>query len=298
MNDLAADRHSAFLDTSSKPTLDRWDEVLKLQVDLFSPSEVAFLSRFQPWLTAKSVLDVGCGNGDFVALLSAGFPAKRYAAIDLSSGLIAQAVSSHRGDNLAFSVGDYFTFTLESEQRFDLILMRFIVQHLPDFQAILARADELLSPRGKLLIIEPDLSSSRNIPATPAFETLIRTFEQARNDGGLMRKRLQDPIALLADTRGWRLATNEVVQMRFAEPIELKRVHLLYRRWTEMFEDAGLFPFQFAAVNRELDEWTAAPRAHSEIGLRAICLERTLDGSDEDQDDDQAGRPFDILKEF
>src|SRR5436309_8771420 len=41
--------HNAFLETSTKAALGRWDDLLRLQVDLFFPQESAYLKTFEPW---------------------------------------------------------------------------------------------------------------------------------------------------------------------------------------------------------------------------------------------------------
>ena len=251
--------------------------LLNLQVDLFAPSELSFLAGLAPWLDAHHVLDVGCGNGAFTARLRRQFPEKKYLGIDVSPELIAHALSAPVA-GVAFSVADFFTF--QPEQNFDLILMRFIVQHLTNFDAILKQTEKLLSARGVLLIVEPSLEKSRNVPATPAFEALIANFEQARSDGGRIRQRLQKPEELLSGHASWRIAHDEIVYARHTDPKEIARIHRLYRKWTEMFERSGLLTCAFADVYRELEEWAIAGNSRSEIARRAICAAPRGSGAD------------------
>jgi hypothetical protein len=56
MNQIV-NQHSAFLDTSSKAALSQWDDLLRLQVDLFFPQERAYLGTFAPWQAARHVLE-------------------------------------------------------------------------------------------------------------------------------------------------------------------------------------------------------------------------------------------------
>jgi ubiquinone/menaquinone biosynthesis C-methylase UbiE len=269
VTDLALDQHSAFLATTSSVGLSSWDEVLKLQVDLFAASELRFLAGLAPWLNGHRVLDVGCGNGVFTTRLGRRFPEKQYVGIDVSPELIARALSTPLA-GVAFSVADFFTF--KPEQKFDVILMRFIAQHLTDFEAILTQAEKLLVSQGALLIIEPSLDKSLNVPATPRFKTVIADFERARGDSGRIRQRLQNPLVLLADRQDWRITDDEIVYVRYTGRNETQRIHRLYRKWTEMFERSGLLVDAFADVYRELDEWATADNARSEIALRAICF--------------------------
>ena len=189
------------LDTSSTPALRRWDELLGLQVDAFFSHELEFLYTFAPWQRAASVLDAGCGNGCYLARLHRSFPDKRYVGIDLSPSLIERAKARWQGDGIEFAVDDFFA--LHEPQAFDLIVMRFIVQHLEDFGAILDQAARTLRPGGGLFIIEPDLIHSVNVPETPVFETLFRAFEKQSAENGRLRARLDDLPDLIAEAPGW-----------------------------------------------------------------------------------------------
>ncbi|MCB9519722.1 MAG: class I SAM-dependent methyltransferase [Myxococcales bacterium] len=65
-----------------------------------------------------SVLDVGCGVGDFYAYLRAEFPSATYDGVDISSAMIERARSLHPGAN--FSATD--VLAARPERRWDFVV--------------------------------------------------------------------------------------------------------------------------------------------------------------------------------
>jgi 2-polyprenyl-3-methyl-5-hydroxy-6-metoxy-1,4-benzoquinol methylase len=97
------------------------------------------------------VLDVGCGH--HAHLLVALAPSiARGVGVDRS---VADDVQ--RTPNLEFHLGeldDVFA-RLESEPRFDVVLLVSVLEHVADPEALLARCRSLLNPRGALVINVP-----------------------------------------------------------------------------------------------------------------------------------------------
>lgn len=260
----------SFLDTSTEIAVDQWDDVLGLQVDLFLPHEVGFLQQLPAWRAARSVLDVGCGNGYYLARLAPFFPEKKYAGLDISAELIALARRFRSAPRIRFASGDFFS--REPDERVDVILMRFLVQHLTDFDAILDAARANLVSRGTLLIVEPELSRSGNAPHTPLFEDLLRTFERARVEQGTMRGSL-DAMAARGDVDPrWETIADTRLFVPNIGPFTGSKVVAMYRRWIDLCERSGLFDHDFPAAREEIANWAIEPNAFSRIGLRLIAL--------------------------
>src|SRR5690606_26281565 len=116
----------------------------------------------------------------YLAELSSFFPEKRYLGIDISPELIAAAALRH--PSLDFVATDFFAAKAEPA---DAIMMRFLVQHLGDFGAVLRGARRLLRPGGALIIIEADLGRSIVRPLPSAFHQMLLTYNEASAaDGG------------------------------------------------------------------------------------------------------------------
>jgi SAM-dependent methyltransferase len=108
--------------------------------------------------TDLRVLDVGCGNGDFLASLPASLA--RF-GIEPSTGAAAAAQS--RGIAIAAPTLE----ALPADARFDVITVIDVIEHLVAPRALLERALTHLSPDGLLIVSTGD-------PATPAWRRVFR----------------------------------------------------------------------------------------------------------------------------
>lgn len=277
---IGSGAHSAILDASTPAALSHWDELLDLQVDLFFPHELDFLHSFVPWLGAATALDVGCGNGRYLARLRSFFPDKICTGIDVSPQLVDLAIRQHSQPGLSFAAADFFTY--EAPCTYDIILMRFIVQHLTDFEAILEQASRLASPGGGLLVVEPDPARSANSPPTPTFERMLRGFESNGARDGRLRARLSDVPALTEAVADWYVAEDRHITVPSIGPFAGTKTLRMYHRWIDVCERSDLFSFPFDEARREVDAWAAQPATFSRIALRLLYLQRGAPSADQD----------------
>lgn len=125
-------------------------------------------SLIEPWrlkldyygrhLTPKNVgkpgklLDIGCGNGEFLERsLEMGWQAQ-------GCEIDPKAVAICRSNGLNVLEGDSFHTTL-NEQRFDVITMSHVLEHVVDQAALLQRTYSLLKPGGYLWMALPNPQS-------------------------------------------------------------------------------------------------------------------------------------------
>jgi SAM-dependent methyltransferase len=256
------------LDTGSERSLGIWHDVLTLQVDHFQPAEIASLRRSPAWRSATTVLEAGSGNGRYLAGLRRAFPDKRYVGIDVSQGLADLAAERYADARLRFCVGDFLAG--ETIGTFDVVVMRFVVQHLADFAQVLARAAAHLNPGGSVIIIEPDLANSGNTPPTPAFAAMLDEFSRSAGARARLRVKLDTLADLIAETPGWELARQERLAVTCTGPFLGTNVDRLYRAWTGLCENQGTFAADFAAVRAELAQWSRLPGSESRVGLMML----------------------------
>src|SRR5262249_11823891 len=183
---LAVEANERFLNTAAPRAAADWDSLLAYQVDLAFPQELKFLVSLKAWRDATCVLDAGCGNGYYLSRLHEFFPEKRYFGVDISPELVA--IAARRHPEIAVTMSDFIKDAPNC--RFDLCVMRFFVQHLKDFGAILQAADRLLAPEGRLLIIESDLAASGHHPDLPALTEMLLTFARVSGEQGAIKPRL------------------------------------------------------------------------------------------------------------
>ena len=255
--------------TSTDRAASDWDELLRLQTEMFLPVELEFFFSNSSWARAGSILDVGCGNGSYLSTLQPFFPQKTYVGIDVSAELIRLAEARAAGEGIAFEQADFFSY--RSEEPFDAILMRLIVQHLSGFDSLLEQASLLLRPGGALYVIEPDIENSRTYPRTPVFDRVVRDFEKHRELSDKNRKRLGELAGVVARNQAWRLSRELRLSVPtvgpFADTGHLRMMQL----WIDLMERSGCLSL-FDAARDELACWSENPASFCQVGLRILQL--------------------------
>lgn len=267
----SAGQANEVLDTSTPHAAERWDDLLTLQVELFVRNELDYLAGVKTWQRVRDVLDVGCGNGAFLARLRAAFPDKTYCGLDQSAELIAAADTAHGGSGIDFVHGDYFE--VGEDRSYDAILMRFVVQHLTDLEAILGKSAALLKPGGSLFITEPSLAASFNCPETPFFMGLLRAFEADAEAKGRLRRQLHDPPALTVSHPDWVIAEDTTLAVINRGPFAGHPLAALYGKWIDLCEGAAGVAYPYDQVRAEIAAWSTNPDALSHVALRVLRLQ-------------------------
>ena len=109
------------------------------------------------------VADLGCGTGTLSLLLAE----EGYAVdgVDLSPAMVRRAEAKAAGrDRLRFTVADASTPPLEPAS-YDAVVCRHVLWAMPDPAATLARWADLLTPTGRLLLVEGRWSTGAGFSA-------------------------------------------------------------------------------------------------------------------------------------
>jgi ubiquinone/menaquinone biosynthesis C-methylase UbiE len=96
--------------------------------------------------TGKSVLDVGCGYGGTLSGLKEMFPLKEALGVDLDPMMIRDGARKCP-PGVALETGDFLAMPARG---FDLILMRDVLEHMPDAEKALEKAASMLNIGGLL----------------------------------------------------------------------------------------------------------------------------------------------------
>jgi trans-aconitate 2-methyltransferase len=126
---------------------------LDVLASVFGPTSRALLSGL-PSAPRRVVLDLGCGPGHTTAMLADAFPEAEVIGIDASAAFVAEATATAT-DRCTYRVADVTRPPLPGAPA-DLIYARFLVVHLPDPRAALARWAGQLFPGGVLVVEEPE----------------------------------------------------------------------------------------------------------------------------------------------
>jgi 2-polyprenyl-3-methyl-5-hydroxy-6-metoxy-1,4-benzoquinol methylase len=97
---------------------------------------------------SPSVLDVGCGEGRLLTMMS-GFARGEYVGVDLSTEAIRRARALNVPD-ASFSVA--WAEDFETDRRFDVIVFNESLYYLPSPEQVVARYRALLAPNGMIVI--------------------------------------------------------------------------------------------------------------------------------------------------
>ena len=123
---------------------------------LYQAARSFALGRKKSWVKrwapdAKKILDFGCGTGDFAAYMrNHGFDA-RGAEPDAD----ARKIAEQKNPGCIRSTGD----ELLSDDRYDLITMWHVLEHIPNFLEVIERMKKKLNDEGTLIIAVPNFKS-------------------------------------------------------------------------------------------------------------------------------------------
>jgi len=160
---------------------------LNAQVDLFWPVESEALIRFG-LRDGINVLDCGCGPGRLLELIQRRFPSSKCSGIEIDP-LLVETGRQH----LAASGLPHCTIQQGSAEQpglplanYDFIVMRLVLEHIPDPVAALRSVSSLLRPGGRLAVISNDFDFHlRTSPSVPELEQLYMAYRASRRkDGG------------------------------------------------------------------------------------------------------------------
>jgi trans-aconitate methyltransferase len=156
--------------------------MLRAQARLQFPFE-RFLYSYPAWQSSTSIIDFGCGNGSYLELLAREFPQKRYFGIDANPEILGLARSRPLPGNISF----HASLAEIKEQTIDFVLMRYVVMHLSDREAVFLGIREVLKPGAAVLIIEPDDDKIYVTPPLLLLEDAFAKVKAASKDRDLKK---------------------------------------------------------------------------------------------------------------
>lgn len=100
----------------------------------------------------KSLLDVGCGTGDFLKVCQKG----GFSVTGVEPNKKAQNLARMKLGEGSKLLSDLFKI---SEEKFDIITMWHVLEHVPDLETYVERLTSLLQPGGILIVAVPNYKS-------------------------------------------------------------------------------------------------------------------------------------------
>ena len=265
----------AKFDTSKKQLLQIWDELQRLQTELCFDQEISAYYMSDHWMDdARSVLDVGTGNGYFLNKIRELFPHKHYSGIDISRELIDIAKSNTTNSSIRLQAEDYF----DVEGKYDFIIMRLFWQHLP-----LSRIDDaydklekITNPGASVLITDAHDEVRCFAPPLNAFQEVISAYKEQQSEV----ERNRDIIGTLKDlanaSETWRVGCDLSLILPSSIPGKMSLYHRIYELWIELFENLGELEIDFEPAKKEISQWQTRKDAFTQAGIRVIRLDRIV----------------------
>lgn len=170
------------LENASKEQL--WDAFLEGQARLFFDSEIQWIAN-QNWFDqAKTVLEIGSGNGVYLSKFAEKFQDKSFHGIELLPLSVRQSNEHFSREGLTFELGDAEVFNDELVDSSDIVLFRLTLQHLEHPILALNHAWQYLSPAGHVIIIDScDLARISSHPIKEV-ETILQSISELQKESG------------------------------------------------------------------------------------------------------------------
>jgi SAM-dependent methyltransferase len=160
-------------------------ERLRVQAEVLWPRELRVLPAHGLQDGAR-VLEVGCGPGFVTRLLVESHPRATVTGLDVDSTMLLHA-REHvlEPDRVAF-VEASASATGLPDASFDVVLARFLFQHVPNAQDVLLELRRVLAPAGRLIVVDADFAFSTLFEPEPAFtrELMDAVIQGQRLRGG------------------------------------------------------------------------------------------------------------------
>lgn len=138
----------------------------------------AFASRLS---RNRRVLDAGCGAGYGAAEIS--YSANSVTAIDLSEEAVTYARGQYPRRNLNWLVASCTALPI-ADDSFDLVVAFEVIEHLTDWQLLLAEAKRVLAPGGQFIVSTPNktyYAESRKLSGPNPFHEHEFEYEEFRD---------------------------------------------------------------------------------------------------------------------
>jgi SAM-dependent methyltransferase len=242
----------------------------RLQTDFALAQELSFFYTSPQWHAAKTVLDLGAGNGYYLRKIAARFPNKIFHGVDVSAELLAIAEREAGGGNVSFSHRNLFDVT----EPYDFVLMRLLLQHLDDIQAVLDHVAALANPGKSAFIIDAHDPLRFFHPDLPEFTKFFTAYAEHERQAGRDRYVISRVEQVIASSTVWRLGGTRQLLIPSTIPNNLDLFTRTYTLLVDLVEQAGELQYDFSTVKEAWQRWSERPDAYTQVGLTLIRIDR------------------------
>jgi len=161
-------------------------ERLRIQAEVFWPSELPVLERHGLRPGVADVLEAGCGPGYVTALLREHLRGGSVTALDLDPAMLEHARGHLGQDGRVRFVQASVQQTGLPDDAFDVVLARLVLQHVPDARGAFPELRRVLRPGGRLIVVDADFAFTTIFDPEPPFarELMDAVIQGQRLQGG------------------------------------------------------------------------------------------------------------------
>lgn len=247
-----------------------WNQMQRLQTDFAIPQELSFYFTSPHWHEARTVLDIGSGNGYYLEQIAALFPEKSYTGIDTSPELVGVANREVRKKNITFENSHLF----DHAGTYDFVLMRLLLQHLDDIPAALDRVSQLTRPGGTALIIDANDAVRFFYPQLPQFTAFFAAYAEQELRAGRDRCVADRIENALSESTTWIHGGTLPLLIPSTINRNLDVFTQTYSLFVDLVREVGELTYDFESVKEAWRRWSALPDAYTQVGLNLIRLDR------------------------
>jgi SAM-dependent methyltransferase len=250
-----------------------WNLLQRAQADLTFFQDLAFFYGSSEWMAAKTVIDLGTGNGYYLSRLASHFPEKKYLGLDKSSDLIQTAEQGFSREGIHFICCDLF----DAQGTYEFATMRLLLQHLSDLDAVLLKAARLIKPGGSALIIDSCDPLRFFYPPMPEFVRFFAAYTKAQETKGLDRSAVGQVMKKVEVHPHWEFSAHHRLIVPSTIPGNMDLFRQIYGLVIDVIERTSNVSCSYDKVRAELRRWCGLERAYTQVGVEAVQLKRKND---------------------
>jgi len=259
-----------FFQTSDLSISGIWDLLQRTQADLTFFQDLGFFYGSPEWLAAKTVIDLGTGNGYYLSRLASHFPEKKYLGLDKSSELIQTAERDVSRAVINFVCCDLF----DAPGTYEFATMRLLLQHLSDLDAVLSKVAQLIRPGGSALIIDSCDPLRFFYPPMPEFVRFFAAYTKAQETMGLDRSVVGQIMKKVEDHPQWEFRAHHRLIVPSTIPGNMDLFRRIYGLVIDVIERTSNVSCSYDKVRAELRWWCGQERAYTQVGVDVVQLKR------------------------
>jgi ubiquinone/menaquinone biosynthesis C-methylase UbiE len=256
--------------THSREILRIWDRMQRLQTDFAIAQELSFYYTSPQWHNARTVLDIGSGNGYYLRRIAARFPDKSYTGIDISSELVGIACRETCEKNVSIEESHLF----DHDGTYDFVLMRLLLQHLEDIPAALDRVSQLTRRGGSALIIDANDAVRFFHPKLPQFTAFFAAYAEQERSAGRDRSVADRIEKTLTESTSWIFGDTLSLLIPSTVNGNLELFTQTYTLLVDLVREVGELTYDFDSVKEAWRRWSVLPDAYTQVGLNLIRIDR------------------------